>query len=148
LEYNKYIVYTDGSCVPNPGPGGWCALLISGEASDGEAGAEKWLSGHMARATNNEMEMFAILQALDVAECRSHLLIYTDSLNAINWITRTWKCRSNPEVVMTRDAIDEMMVAKSLTVNFRWVKGHKGGYNHLVDREAYLEALKAREQGG
>ena len=66
------IIYTDGACDPNPGPGGWAALLIYG-------GTEKVLSGHADPTTNNRMELTAAVQALQALPGAMKVVLYTDS---------------------------------------------------------------------
>ncbi|HTP07858.1 MAG TPA: RNase H family protein, partial [Anaerolineae bacterium] len=68
----EVIIYTDGACDPNPGPGGWAAVLRSGAH-------EKVLTGHEPRTTNNRMELQAVIAALNALKKPSRVTLHTDS---------------------------------------------------------------------
>ena len=81
------VVYTDGACSGNPGPGGWGAILASGDH-------EKELKGGEAHTTNNRMELMAAIRGLEALKKRSEVIIYTDSRYVMDGITRwlpRWK---------------------------------------------------------
>ncbi len=120
-------IHTDGACRGNPGPGGWGALLRSGEHV-----RELW--GGERETTNNRMELMAAIQALSALKrpCRVHL--YTDSVYVKNGITqwladwrrRGWKTAAR-KPVKNQDLwqqLDEQ--AARHEVDWRWVKGHAG----------------------
>lgn len=135
----EVILYTDGACSGNPGPGGWGALLIWN-------GTEKELSGGEPNTTNNRMEMKAIIEGLKALKEKCHVKIHSDSaliINAFNqhWITnwqkRGWK-KSNKKPVENQDLWKEMLrVMGPHKVNWIKVKGHSTNeLNNRVDRIA------------
>ena len=74
-------IYTDGSCVGNPGPGGWAAIVL-------ENGSERELHGRQEQTTNNRMEMLAVIKGLEAVPEQSQVTVLTDSQYVINTITR------------------------------------------------------------
>ncbi len=123
----EVVIYTDGACKGNPGPGGWGAWLSSG-------GHEKELCGGEANTTNNRMELTAVIEALGSLKRRCAVVIYTDSEYVrkgitewmANWKRRGWKTADgkpvkNVELWQRLDA-----AAAGHDVQWRWVKGHAG----------------------
>ena len=121
------IIYTDGACRGNPGPGGWGALLQAGPH-------EKALCGGEAHTTNNRMELTAVIRALQALKRPSAVQIHTDSqyvqkgisewIN--NWKRRGW-LTANKQPVKNVDLwqmLDEL--ASAHEIDWRWVKGHAG----------------------
>ena len=121
------VVYTDGACKGNPGPGGWGALLRWGDH-------EKELFGGEARTTNNRMELTAVIEALSALKQRSRVAVYTDSeyvKNGItswihNWKLRGWRTADKKPVknVELWQRLDEL--ASGHDVRWHWVRGHNG----------------------
>lgn len=124
---NEVVIYTDGACKGNPGPGGWGAWLRSGAH-------EKELWGGEAHTTNNRMELTAVIEALSSLTRRCRVVIYTDSEYVRNGITtwiHGWKARGwmtadrkpvkNAELWRRLDALREQH-----DVQWHWVKGHAG----------------------
>ncbi|HLR33503.1 MAG TPA: ribonuclease HI [Fodinibius sp.] len=139
------IVFTDGACSGNPGPGGWAALLQWN-------GKEREITGGAHDTTNNRMEMRAVIEALKVLTepCRVHihsdsaLIINTFQQNWINgWIKRGWK-KSNKKPVENRDLWEEMLTAmQPHEVKWIKVKGHSDNKrNNRVDRLAVAASQK------
>ena len=137
----EVILYTDGACSGNPGPGGWGALLIWN-------GTEKELSGGEPNTTNNRMEMKAIIEGLRALKEACHVKIHSDSaliINAFNqhWITnwqkRGWK-KSNKKPVENQDLWKEMLrVMSPHKIDWIKVKGHSTNeLNNRVDRIAVV----------
>jgi ribonuclease HI len=134
-------IYTDGACSPNPGPGGWGAVLRYGEH-------EKELSGGEATTTtNNRMELTAPIRALEHLTRPSVVRLYTDSTYVRNGVTRwmaTWKRNgwqtSARQPVKNEDLWRQLDVAAGRhTVEWHWVKGHAGHpQNERADRLAVL----------
>ncbi|MCY4381140.1 MAG: ribonuclease HI [Proteobacteria bacterium] len=139
------IIYTDGGCSPNPGPGGWAALLQFGDH-------KKLISGSYKNTTNNRMEITAIIKAF---ECLNHnkcrLRIYTDSRyvsDAINkgwlqkWQQVGWR-KSGREPVKNKALWQQILAhINDHQVEFYWVKAHAGiSGNETVD----MAATQARE---
>lgn len=126
------IMYTDGACSGNPGPGGWGTLLIWN-------GKERELSGGEAQTTNNRMEMKAVIEGLKALKEPCTVKIHSDSaliINAFNqswiknWLKRGWK-KSNKKPVENRDLWEEMLkVMAPHKVEWIKVKGHST--NELV----------------
>ncbi|WP_018683601.1 ribonuclease HI [Actinokineospora enzanensis] len=121
-------IYTDGACSPNPGPGGWGALLRYG-------GHERELSGGQATTTtNNRMELTAPIRALEALTRPSVVRLYTDSTYVRNGITKWidgWRARG--WVTATGDPVKNVDLWQRLTaavtrheVEWHWVKGHSG----------------------
>lgn len=138
------IVYTDGACSGNPGPGGWAALLQWQKQ-------EKELSGGDPQTTNNRMEMRAVIEALKALNQPCNVKIHSDSALIINtfqkgwidsWVKRGWK-KSNKKPVENQDLWKEMLRAmKPHNVEWIKVKGHADNErNNRVDRLA-VEASK------
>ncbi|MEE9348255.1 MAG: ribonuclease HI [Robiginitomaculum sp.] len=123
------IIYTDGACSGNPGPGGWGALLTFG-------GREKELYGGEDDTTNNRMEMMAAIKALEAIKpsYRGKITLWTDSVYLkdgitkwiINWKKRGWK-KADKKPVLNEDLwriLDALNNER--TVEWKWVKGHAG----------------------
>ena len=134
-------VWTDGSCLRNPGPGGWAAVI---EAAGGD---EVVVSGRKDITTNNEMEMVAVLHALAKVPEGSAIRINTDSKLVIGWLARGWKAKSNWIIPDLIEAIRLLRDNKGLTVYLRRVKGHAGiPGNEKADKRASLEAALALQE--
>jgi ribonuclease HI len=135
-------VYTDGACSPNPnGKGGWGVFYKFGEV-------EKSVSGGKPKSTNNEMELTAILKAIEGITTNSFpIVIYSDSQYAINccsvwsknWVNNGWKT-ANGKPVKNAELISTILSTiedKKLHVTWKWVKAHAGDrYNEIVDNLA------------
>jgi ribonuclease HI len=135
---SEVVIYTDGACKGNPGPGGWGAWLKSGEH-------EKELWGGEPLTTNNRMELTAVIQALAALKRRSQVVIYTDSEYVRNgitswihgWKARGWKTADKKPVknIELWQQLDALAAAHDMT--WRWVKGHSGDPgNERADRLA------------
>lgn len=121
------VIYTDGACRGNPGPGGWGALLRTGSH-------EKELWGGEKLTTNNRMELTAVIQALAALKRPCGVTLYTDSeyvRNGIttwihNWKRRGWRTADGKAVknIDLWQRLDEL--AAGHQVQWRWVKGHAG----------------------
>ena len=128
-------IYTDGSCLTNPGNGGWAAII----KNDGNI---KKISGSEKETTNNRMELLAPINALKEIDTNSQVIIFTDSQYVklgitewINkWITNNWQT-SKKEDVKNKDLWIELYnLNKSLDVKWNWVKAHAGNpMNEEVD---------------
>lgn len=127
---NNVTIYTDGSCLGNPGPGGWCAVLTSANH-----GAEKELSGGFALTTNNRMELLAVIRSLEALKEPCKVEIYTDSQyvgNAIEkgwlqgWQRKGWKTAAKKPVKNIDLWKSLIPLLKTHQVRFHWLKGHSG----------------------
>ena len=133
----KVMIYSDGSCDPNPGPGGWAALLKSGNQ-------EKELHGSEQDTTNNRMELTAALRALEQLKRASQIDFYTDSEYLRRGITewmprwkeRNWRRKGGALAnVDLWQALDKAIQQHKIT--WHWVRGHTGNPgNERVDRLA------------
>lgn len=123
----EVVIYADGACRGNPGPGGWGAWLKAGEH-------EKEMFGGEKLTTNNRMELTAVIQALASLKRRCQVVVYTDSSYVKDGITtwiHGWKKRGwttadkkpvkNAELWQRLDALNA-----AHQVEWRWVKGHAG----------------------
>jgi len=121
------LIYTDGACRGNPGPGGWGAILISGSH-------ERELCGGEPATTNNRMELMAAIQALEALKKPCKVELHTDSTYVMkgisewvhNWKRRGWKT-ADKKPVKNEDLwrrLDEARLRHD--VAWRWVKGHAG----------------------
>jgi len=131
-------IFTDGACRGNPGPGGWGALLRWRDR-------EKTLSGAERQTTNNRMELYAAIAALETLNKPCRVELTTDSQylrNGItewmsNWKRRGWKTAAK-KPVKNRDLWQRLDAAvQRHDINWHWVRGHSGHHeNELVDRLA------------
>ena len=128
-------IYTDGSCLSNPGNGGWAAIIIIN-------GEIKKISGNEKNTTNNRMELMAPINALKNINSKDPIEIFTDSKYVKNgitewintWLLNNWKT-SKKENVKNKDLWLELhKLNQSLNVKWNWVKAHAGDtLNEEVD---------------
>ncbi len=142
----KIIIYTDGACSGNPGPGGWGALLMYGPSV-------REISGYSPATTNNRMELSAAIEALKALKEPCKVDLYSDSsylVNAINegwlkrWTANNWKTAAKKSVENI-DLWQKILKLLTLhTINFHKVKGHSDNpYNNRCDTLA-REAIKRK----
>ena len=128
-------IYTDGSCLSNPGNGGWAAII-------NKNGEIKKISGNEKNTTNNRMELMAPINALKNINSKDPIEIFTDSKYVKNgitewintWVLNNWKT-SKKEDVKNKDLWLELhKLNQSLNVKWNWVKAHAGDpLNEEVD---------------
>ncbi len=126
-EKNRVVVFTDGACSGNPGPGGWGAILKFGDR-------EKEMSGGEANTTNNRMELMAAITALEALKRPCQVDLYTDSSYVKDgitkwihgWMKNGWKTASRKPVKNTEHWKRLLAALKPHNVNWHWVKGHSG----------------------
>jgi ribonuclease HI len=125
LSTPRIDIFTDGACSGNPGPGGWGAILRSGDH-------EKEISGGEKATTNNRMEIMAAIRALESLKKPSTVTIHTDSRYLMDgatqwmkkWKTNGWKT-SDKKPVKNEDLWRALeAAAEPHAVSWRWVKGH------------------------
>ena len=141
-DNKQVVIYTDGACSGNPGPGGWCAILQCGNK-------EKVISGGDEHTTNNRMELISVIEALRCLRVSCNVNIYSDSkyvTDAFNkgWIEK-WKNDDWMNCGTPRTNYDLWKILYDLvayhTVTFNWVKGHNGdSMNERCDRIAEMIA--------
>ncbi len=145
MSKSEVIIYTDGACSGNPGPGGWAAYLEFN-------GKTKTISGGEAGTTNNRMELTAAIMALKALKRPCRAIIHSDSallVNAFtkgwieNWQRKGWK-KADKKPVENQDLWKELLAAKnSHDVAWQKVKGHADNeINNLVDELAVAESKK------
>ena len=124
---NEVVIYTDGACKGNPGPGGWGALLKSGST-------EKELFGGEKLTTNNRMELMAVIEALTALSRPCDVVMHNDSQYVQKgisdwihgWKKRGWKTAAK-EPVKNADLWQALDAAQARhQVEWRWVRGHNG----------------------
>ncbi len=128
-EANTVVIYTDGACKGNPGPGGWGALLMS-------AGHERELFGGEIDTTNNRMELMAVIQALEALKRPCKVALWLDSQYVRQGITEWihgWKAKgwktAGKQPVKNADLwqrLDKLVYAGPHDIEWHWVKGHAG----------------------
>lgn len=146
---NKIIIYTDGGCSGNPGPGGWGAVILA----DNE---ELCLSGGEKNTTNNRMELTAAISALTTIVNNSKyqnrtIALFSDSQyvkNGItswitNWKKNGWKTAAK-KPVLNQDLWQKLdSLNNTLSIDWNWVKGHAGiKYNEMCDSLCQKEIAK------
>ena len=132
---NYFIVYTDGSCIPNPGSGGWAYEIRNSndEIVDSLSGSDK-------NTTNNRMELTAVIKSLqsDYINNDSVVTIKSDSQLIINTMNENWKKKENIDLWQN---LEESKKMKNLRCKWEWVKAHAGiEGNENVDQKANQEA--------
>ena len=119
------VIYTDGACKGNPGPGGWGALLQYGRR-------ERELFGGEARTTNNRMELIAVIRALESLKRTASVEIYTDSQYVKNgietwinvWKRNGWKTSDRKPVKNADLWVELDRLVRNHAIRWHWVRGH------------------------
>lgn len=135
----KVIIYTDGACSGNPGPGGWGAILMY-------QGNKKEISGGEKDTTNNIMELTAVIEGLKALKYPCEVELYSDSAYVVNafdkgwiynWVKNSWKT-AGKEPVKNQELWQELYaLTKTHNVKFHKVKGHSDNeYNNRCDELA------------
>lgn len=141
---DKVVIHTDGACRGNPGPGGWGAILTSGDH-------EKELYGAETDTTNNRMELMAAIMALESLKRPCDVTLATDSVYVKkgitewlrNWKRRDWKT-SDKKPVKNKDLWQRLEQAvEPHHLRWRWIKGHSG---HLENERADQLANRAIDE--
>ncbi len=146
----EVTIFCDGSCLGNPGPGGWAALLRAPSSQEPSGFHEKLVSGGEKDTTNNRMELMGAIGGLELLKRPCAVLVVTDSNYVVQgmsawiagWKKNGWKASGKPvknqDLWMRLDA-----VASPHQVRWKWVKGHAGhAENERVDVAARAEAEK------
>lgn len=147
-QSDPVIIYTDGCAIPNPGDGGWAAILLWREH-------RREMTGQMRDTTNNRMEMLAAISALEALKRPCPVILYTDSEYlrlgitqwSANWIRRNWMTAAK-EPVKNVDLWKRLLAAverhngETTGVEWRWLKGHAG--NTKNERADVLASNAAR----
>ena len=141
---DRIIIYTDGACLGNPGPGGYGAVLLF-------QGKRKELSGGYRRTTNNRMELMGAIAALEALNAPSKVTLHSDSKYVVDAVEKGWAQRwrrngwrkPDKQMAMNPDLWERLLSACSRhEVRFQWVKGHAGDVeNERCDELANAAAL-------
>lgn len=141
----KIIIYTDGACSYNPGPGGWGAVLIYGKNI-------KEISGGKENTTNNQMELTAVIEALKSLKESCEIELFSDSAYVVNaflqdwisgWIMRGWKNSQKKPVQNQELWLELLALCDKHKINWNKVKGHADSfYNNRCDELARQEVEK------
>lgn len=126
---NQVVIYTDGACKGNPGPGGWGVLLLAGPH-------RKELFGGERETTNNRMELTAVIEALRALKRPCDVTLYLDSeyvrKGITEWIhgwkAKGWKTAAKQPVKNAElwQVLDHLVSTSGHRIEWRWVKGHAG----------------------
>ena len=126
-DNNTVVIYTDGACSGNPGPGGWGSVLLY-------RGHRRELSGGESATTNNRMELRAVIEALEALKRPCRIRLHTDSTYVMkgmtewleNWKRRNWRTADRKPVknVELWQRLEQAVARHD--VEWRWVRGHSG----------------------
>ena len=141
----EIILYTDGACSGNPGPGGWGSILILGDN-------KKEISGGSPATTNNIMELTAVIEGLKILKRPCKVQVYSDSAYVVNgfkqgwiynWIKKGWKTADGKEVKNKELWQELYSLTQKHKVEFIKVKGHADNeFNNRCDEMARNEIVK------
>lgn len=144
-DISDVVIYTDGACSGNPGPGGWAAILMAG-------GAKKELSGGEADTTNNRMELMGVISGLKALTRPCNVEVHSDSAYVVNafsqnwigkWASNGWKNSAKADVANTDLWKELLELTKIHNVTFVKVKGHADNeFNNRCDELAVMESKK------
>jgi ribonuclease HI len=140
----RVIIYTDGACLGNPGPGGYGVVLLY-------QGHRKELSGGYRRTTNNRMELMAAIAGLEALKEKCHVTLYSDSEYLVKAMSRGWAQRwrangwkrSKREKALNPDLWERLwQLCQYHEVEFSWVKGHGGTSENIRCDELAVQAAR------
>ena len=134
-------IYTDGSCIENPGNGGWAAIIFMNNEKIA-------ITGNKKNTTNNQMELMAAIEALKKIPTGQKVQVYTDSkylkMGITEWIDKwlqnNWKTSSKQKVKNLELWTELNEISKKHKIEWFWVKGHAG---NLINEEVDALAKKA-----
>ena len=143
----KILVYTDGGCLGNPGPGGYGAVILEG-------GKRTELARGFRLTTNNRMELLACIVALEALKAPSDVVLHSDSRYVVNgmskgwaerWQARGWKLRNDQDVKNADLWRQLVALCQQHDVEFRWVRGHSGNPDNERCDQLAMAAARGRE---
>jgi ribonuclease HI len=129
-QSREYLVYADGSCIGNPGPGGWGVVVRDPD------GVVTELNGHQDATTNNRMELMGAIEGLKATEAGAHVVLRSDSRYVVNSMNLHYKRNTNHDLWKLLDA-----ETAAREVRFEWVRGHGSDEtNNRADELALMGA--------
>ncbi|MBU0494583.1 MAG: ribonuclease HI [Chloroflexi bacterium] len=149
----QVVIYTDGACLGNPGPGGYGVVLLHG---DGRGDRRKELSGGYRRTTNNRMELLAAIVGLQALNAPCAVTLHTDSRYLVDAVTKGWAkrwrandwMRNKREPALNPDLwtqlLDLCAAPRGHEVRFVWVRGHAGDPENERCDELAQQAARGR----
>ena len=146
-ELKKVIIYTDGGCIGNPGPGGYGVVLLHDER-------RKELSGGFRHTTNNRMEIMAAIVGLRALKTKCAVTIYTDSRYLADAVMKGWAerwrakgwMRNKKEKALNPDLWEQILdLCARHEVEFIWVKGHAGNRENERCDELSMQAAERKD---
>ena len=137
MSEEKVVIYTDGACLGNPGPGGYGVVLLFGDK-------RKELSGGYRLTTNNRMEMKAVIEGLKALNRRCKVTVFSDSQYVVDAVMKGWAARwrdndwkrNKKDKAINPDLWDELLdLCEKHDLEMKWVRGHSGvKENERADR--------------
>ena len=145
-KHKQVVIYTDGACEGNPGPGGYGVVII-------HSGHREELSGGFRLTTNNRMEIYAAIKGLEALNEPCQVTLYSDSEYLVNAMTQGWALRwranhwkrNKREKALNVDLWEQLLaLCERHQVEFVWVKGHAGLRENERCDQLSMEALKQK----
>ncbi len=145
MTITNVVIHTDGSCLKNPGRGGYCALLQQGDA-------ETEITGGFRKTTNNRMELMAAIAGLRALKVRCQVTLVSDSRYVVDGISKGWARRwrdngwrrNRRDLASNPDLWEELLsLSDKHDVKFRWVEAHTG---HVENERCDRLAVQAAKQ--
>ena len=144
-DLKQVVIYTDGACSGNPGPGGYGVVMLFGDH-------RKELSGGFRRTTNNRMELLGAIEGLRALKDRCSVKLHTDSQYVVNAIEQGWAAkwkangwmRNKKDKAINPDLWEQLLtLCQQHKVEFIWVRGHAGNKeNERCDQLAVAASLQ------
>ena len=145
MDNNPVTIYSDGACSGNPGPGGWGAVIVTGDS-------RQELSGGFRKTTNNRMEILSVIMALEAVAVDVPVTVVSDSRYVVDmlngghverWERADWQ-RDKKHAAKNPDLWRRLLaMCRGRNVEFKWVKGHEG---HPENERADVLAVEARSR--
>jgi ribonuclease HI len=143
-EKPEVTIYTDGSCLGNPGPGGWAAMLQMTMRSTGIP-VKKVVTGNVPNSTNNRMELLAVIRGLQELKVPCMVTVYTDSTYVLGIMTKGWNARKNGDLI---EELENAEILGGHQIIVHHVNGHSDNIgNQLVDAKAKEMSTALKELG-
>lgn len=147
MNLPEVVIYTDGACSGNPGPGGWGALILY-------KGREKRISGLDLYTTNNKMELMAAIEAISCLTKKCNVNLYTDSVYVKNgitqwiegWIASNWRKKHSTEVKNKELWQKLHSLSQKHNIIWHWVKGHSNNQGNNIADMLAVEKRKEAER--